>query len=74
MVSINKNWVSEKENPSTETAINGVCVISKDGFKGAITNNLVGGNRWMTGQDSTYNPILSIRTFVCIISEHAFAF
>ncbi|MFL1997517.1 Ger(x)C family spore germination protein [Lysinibacillus sp. 1P01SD] len=55
LVSINKNWVSETENPSDETAINGVCVLSKDGYKGVITNNLVGGNRWMTGQKSLGN-------------------
>lgn len=60
LVSINKNWVTEKENPSTETAINGVCVISKDGFKGAITNNLVGGNRWMTGQKNLGNITFNI--------------
>ncbi|MEF7495635.1 MULTISPECIES: Ger(x)C family spore germination protein [Lysinibacillus] len=60
LVSINKNWVSEKENPSTETAINGVCVISKDGFKGAITNNLVGGNRWMTGHKNLGNITFNI--------------
>lgn len=55
LVSVNKRWVNETENPSTESAINGVCVLSKDGYKGVITNNLVGGTRWMTGHKNLGN-------------------
>ncbi|KOS60340.1 Ger(x)C family spore germination protein [Lysinibacillus agricola] len=46
-VTINKNWETTNE-PTVETALTGVGVLSKDGFKGFINNEAARGIQWMT--------------------------
>ncbi|MEY9980533.1 Ger(x)C family spore germination protein [Lysinibacillus sp. RC79] len=45
-VSINKNWETTKE-PTTETALTGYGVVSKNGFKGYLNDENARGIQWM---------------------------
>lgn len=45
-VTINKNWENTNE-PTEETALTGVGVFSKDGFKGFVKNEAAKGVQWM---------------------------
>lgn len=46
-VTITENWESKNEKPAKETSINGLCILSKDGFKGTIKGNAARGDQWM---------------------------
>ncbi|MEB2281325.1 Ger(x)C family spore germination protein [Lysinibacillus xylanilyticus] len=47
LVSIVKNWDTTKEDPSKETTIKGIGILSKDGFKGVIIGDNARGINWM---------------------------
>jgi len=47
LVSIDKNWETKTEQPSKETTIKGIGILSKDGFKGVIIGDTARGINWM---------------------------
>ncbi|QDP99642.1 Ger(x)C family spore germination protein [Lysinibacillus fusiformis] len=50
LVTINKNhWETSEQSPK-ETALTGVGILSKDGFKGFIKDNAVRGSQWMSDE------------------------
>ncbi len=49
LVTINKNWQTTNQS-SEETALTGVGVLSKDGFKGFIKDEAVRGMQWMNNE------------------------
>ncbi|QDQ02951.1 Ger(x)C family spore germination protein [Lysinibacillus fusiformis] len=51
LVTINKKWQTT-DQPSEETALTGVGVLSKDGFKGFIKDDAARGMQWMLGEKS----------------------
>ena len=46
LVTINKNWETSDE-PTTETALSGFAIVSKDGFKGFLNDGDARGIQWM---------------------------
>ncbi|MGE7094178.1 Ger(x)C family spore germination protein [Lysinibacillus sp. NPDC048646] len=51
LVTVNKKWQTTDQS-SVETALTGVGVLSKDGFKGFIKDDAARGMQWMLGEKS----------------------
>ncbi|MFY0517280.1 Ger(x)C family spore germination protein [Lysinibacillus sp. UGB7] len=52
LISINKNWRDSEEESSPETHLEGIGILSKDGFKGIIKGDATRGTQWMQQQTS----------------------
>ncbi len=52
LISINKNWRDSEEESSPETHLEGIGILSKDGFKGIIKGDATRGTQWMQKQTS----------------------
>ncbi len=73
LVSITENWESKNEKPSKETSINGLCILSKDGFKGTIKGEAARGDQWMLAKknrgDLTFKLDNSERDYLTVDLE-----
>ncbi|WP_409369749.1 Ger(x)C family spore germination protein [Lysinibacillus sp. 38-6] len=72
LVSIDKGWVSSKgESESIE--LKGIALLSKEGFKGAITQDKANGIKWMTNKTirgEVTGQMGENNTFVTVTLDH----